>query len=190
MKSILIIFCFSLFAAGSFAQFSELEKEFMEFEQTHKDSLTQAMFIDSSFCSKYNLKNVTRNFNRMNIWQNTSADPKDFMRVCDIRWQFKDNLEAVAFHKKFLSVNSEAGEEIKNANIPVANVTELRIFRESEQMRKMNEAFGAAMNSYYFIFVVDNSVAKIFVYTKPNVSAEEASIFAKEAARRLSEYKK
>lgn len=160
----------------------------MEFERTHQDSLTQALYFDSTFCSSYNLKNVTRNFKRMNVWTSPlNYNTKDFMQVCDIRWLFKDKSEAEAFHKKFLTVNAEFGEEIKNSKVAIDGVTQLRIFRENEQTRKTNEGFGFPMNFYYFIFVVDNCVAKVFVNTKTNVTVEQAAVFAKEAAKRIND---
>lgn len=168
------------------AQFSELEKEFMEFEQNHNDSLPQALYIDSAFCAAYNLKNITKNFRRMNVWNLPGREVKDIKRVCDIRWVFNDKMEALAFHKKYLSVNAEFGEEIKRSGIDIENVTQLRIFRENEKTREMNKALGVPMNFYYFLFVVDNCVAKVFVCTKTEVNAEKASVFAVEAARRLN----
>ncbi len=190
MKSILTFFCLALSISSASAQFSELEKEFMAFEQTHEDSLAQNVYIDSSFCSKYYLKNITQKFKRMNVWQSQSkSETNGYMRICDIRWQFKDNFEATSFHNKFISVNSEFGEEIKNSGILIDNTTHLKIFRENGQARKMNESFGSPMNFYYFIFVVDNYVAKVFVNTKTNITVDQAVIFAKEAARKLNENK-
>ena len=186
MKSTLLTLGLLLFIGRSYAQFSELEKEFMQFEKTHTDSLTQSLYIDSTFCSNYNLKNITGKFKRMNVWNNPlNYDAKDFMRVCDIRWLFKDKFEAEAFHKKFLPVNSESGEEITNSKVYIENVTQLKIFRENAQARKMNEGFGLSMNFYYFIFIVDNCVAKVFVNTKTNVTVEQAAVFAKEAAKKI-----
>ena len=187
MKLILLLISFSLLAAKTLAQFSDLEKEFMNFENNYKDSLTQSMYFDSTFCSTYHLKNITKQFTRMNVWQNNIADTEDFIRVCDIRWRFKNHSEALTFHKKYISVNSEGGEEIKKANISIDKITELRVFRESAEMRKMNEALGGTMYFYYYLFVVDNVMAKVFVSSKKNITTERAAIFAKEAARRLNE---
>jgi len=190
MKSTLLTLGLLLFIGKSHGQFSELEKEFMQFEKTLNDSLTQSLYIDSTFCSTYNLKNITQKFKRMNVWSNPlNYDSKDFMRVCDIRWLFKDKFEAEAFQKKFLPVNSEFGEEITNSKISIENVTQLKIFRENAQARKMNEGFGLPMNFYYFLFIVDNCVAKVFVNTKTNVTVEQAAVFAKEAAKRMNDSK-
>lgn len=190
MKSILLALGLLIFIGKSNGQFSELEKEFMKFEQIHKDSLTQALYIDSSFCSNYNLKNITKSFKRMNVWNNPlNYNSKDFMRICDIRWLFGNKSEAEAFHEKFLPVNAEFGEEIKDLKVSIDNVTQLRVFRENAQSRKMNEGFGAPMNFYYFIFVVDNCVAKVFVNTKTNITAEQAAVFAKEAAKKINDSK-
>lgn len=190
MKPILLALTLLLFVSTSYAQFSELEKEFNQFENTHNDILPQSLFIDSAFCAKYHLKNITKDFKNMNIWnENSFNDSEDFMRVCDIRWQFKDKAEAAAFHKKFLPVNSESGEPITNSKITIDKTQQLKIFRENAQTRKMNEGFGLSMNFYYFIFVVDNVVAKVFVNTKTSVTVEQAAVFAKEAAKRINDSK-
>ena len=72
-----------------------------------------------------------------------------------------------------------------NPDITISEATNLRVFREGEKMRKMNAAFGLTLYMYYFIFTVDNYVAKVFVSSEKKITAEEAAVFAREAARRL-----
>lgn len=182
----LVILLFS--ALHAFGQKSDLDlvKEFMAFQKSHNDSLTRETYMDAAFCSKFNLKEDSWNYRRMATWVNPAGHgSKDFIKVCDIRWRFKDNKEALAFHKKFLGVNSDYGEEIEMHNLELQHAQDFHVFRENVGARQMSADFGYPVSTYYFLFVMDNHVAKVLVNTKTSVTVDQAFVFAKEAARKL-----
>jgi hypothetical protein len=187
-----IVFCLCIFfltGGNSYAQSSGTDAEFTNFENTHKDTLSDGMYIDSTFMMHYNLKNIPQSLKRLKAWENPQFyDSKDFIKVCDIRWKFNSNAEAESFYTKFMAQNSENGEEITDSGIKIDGVSDLRIFREGAGMRKMINSMGKPMNFYYFLFVVNNCVAKVFVCTKPDIKVKDACVFAYEAARRLIAY--
>jgi hypothetical protein len=190
MKHLFLTLPLLLLFIAARSQSSKLRDEYYQIENSLNDTLKQDIFLDSNFCSKYNLKNSTRNFRRMNYWDNTlHYKSPDFISVYDIRWVFKSNKEALEFHKRFLPINSEGGIEIKKSGIAIDSTTNLRIFREDDGTRQMNKDFGYPMNYYYFIFVVDNTVAKVFVSAKPGVTVDQAAVFAMEASRRINNAK-
>src|SRR5262245_55198557 len=107
------LFTLLLSALHAFGQKSDLDlvKEFMAFQKSHIDSLTRETYMDAAFCSKFNLKEESWNYRRMATWLHPAGhDSKDFIKVCDIRWKFKDHQEALRFHNRFLGVNSDYGE--------------------------------------------------------------------------------
>ncbi|MCC6371878.1 MAG: hypothetical protein IT236_12790 [Bacteroidia bacterium] len=187
MKKILVLIVLFLWSNNFFAQNSALENEFVKFEQSHKDSINPVLYIGEDFYSKYGLKSVSQKQGRMQVWSHPlNFDSPDFMRIGDIRWVFKTHQEAMDFHAKYLQVNAEYGEEINMYKFKIPKVDELRVFKESEKTKFMNAEMGFPMNFYYFIFVKDRVVAKVFVNTVPSITVEQASVFAKEAARRVA----
>lgn len=183
---------FIFLAGGNIrAQSPDLNAEYSKFESEYKDSLGDGAYLDSVFMGQYSLTSGVTSLKSMRVWNNPSFyDSKDFIRICDIRWKFKSNAEAEAFHKKFIIQNAENGEEITDSRIKIDDVSDLRIFREGAGMRKMMNQVGTPMNFYYFLFVVDKYVAKVFVCTKPNSKVKDAYVFAREAARKLVAYSK
>lgn len=187
MRKTAIIAGLVFILSNAYGQDLELQKEFLVFEQTHKDSLSASIFIDSSFFSSFGMKKLPQRINREQVWQHPlNYNSKEFITVTDTRWRFKDNAEAKAFFRKFLHVNTDYGEELKSTLIFIDDVNSLKIFRENEDARKMNENSGFPTHTYSFMFIVNNLVAKIIVITNGVTSVDRASLFPREAARRMN----
>lgn len=171
----------------SFAQ-TQLEREFQKFEETHVDNISDDLFLNAAFCEKYGLKSASSGSQRMKMWTSVDGDNAEkFIKVCDVRWHFKSKKEALESYHKFMDIISEGGKEITDHSIKIEGVQELRIFETGDNMRKMMEAFKITEKEcYYFLFVCNGYVAKVFVNHKQGTTLEQASVFAVEAARLLN----
>jgi len=146
-----------------------------------KEKWSKAYYISDEFCAAKGLKpGQTNDF--MRVWNSDFINDK-MTRVVDIRWYFSSASEANDYLEKNIADLSEKGDTI-NSKIEIPMVSNLRIFRESADMRKMNESLGLKNNMYFFIFTVKNYLAKVFV--SGDMKLEEAASFAKEAAKRLN----
>jgi len=166
---------------------TSLEKEFIQIDNQY-DTLTQKIYIDAAFCKKYNLKNETDDFKRMNVWQNPfNFESKDFITVCDIRWKFASNADAIDFCTKYATILSEDGKEM-NTPLEIDQASYLKVYRENTGITMKNESLGYSVNYYYFIFVINRCVVKVFVLAKKSVSFNQVADFANEAARKINLY--
>jgi hypothetical protein len=142
--------------------------------------------MDADFLANFGLQKMSVNDFRIIVWRNINMTAKDSItRLCDIRWRFKNNKEALAFHRKYINVNAEDGREIKDYHFTIPGAKELRVFRESAAITDLAKQQKMDPSFYYYIFVVDNYVVKVFVNGKSNLSVDGASVFAKEAARKM-----
>ena len=161
-----------LITGGTFAQ---------ERHAIPKEKWSNAFYISDEFCAARGLKPGETN-DLLRVW-NSGFNNGSMTRVVDIRFYFTSASEANDYLDKNIADLSEKGDTI-NAKIEIPMVSNLRIFRENEEMRKMNASLGLKMNMYFFIFTVKNYIAKVFVSGDKTV--EDAAPFAIEAAKRLN----
>ena len=171
MKS-LFTFLFLLITSGTFAQ---------ERHAIPKEKWSKAFYISDEFCATKGLKPGEAN-DLLRVW-NSYSNNGTMTRVVDIRLYFTSVPEANDYLDKNIADLSEKGDTI-NTKIEISMVSNLRIFRENADIRRMNTSLGQKNNMYYFIFTVKNYIAKVFV--SGDMTLEEAAPFAKEAAKRLN----
>ena len=145
------------------------------------DKIPDNLFIPDAFFVKYNLKMAPQSNLHIKDWS-TPERTAEIGVVDDVRWEFNNADEAMAYHKKNLVVNSENGVEIKDG-VYIPGAEELHIYRESKSITDLNQNMGINTKEFYFLFVIDKVVAKVFVTVNGNVSLNDASVFAKEAAK-------
>ncbi|RYD81726.1 MAG: hypothetical protein EOP53_05625 [Sphingobacteriales bacterium] len=150
------------------------------------DMVPADAFLDSAFCARYNMLRMSPKIvNRMVVYRNLNPQKEtDAIRLCDIRWRFKNHQEALNFHRKYIKENSENGNEIKGYKFTIPGAEELRVFRESNEIADWVKSQNTPMNFYYYIFVVNNYAVKVFVNGKTGFSLENGAAFAKQAVKR------
>jgi hypothetical protein len=147
------------------------------------ETVPEKLFIDDAFFTKYKLEQAVRSNQKIHDW--TSMDETNkYVVVNDIRWEFDKPEQALDYHRKNLSVNSQKGVEL-HPRISIAGVEELHVYKESASIENLNKDLGINTMEYCYLFVVDRVVAKIWVKVNGNVSVEEASLFAREAAKTI-----
>jgi hypothetical protein len=139
------------------------------------ETVSEKLFIPDAFFVKYNP--------RIHDWTNMDDNNK-YGVVNDIRWEFDKAEQAMDYHKKNLSVNSQKGVEL-HAKIAIPGAEELHIYKEAASIEKLNKDMGINTMEYCYLFVVNKVVAKVWVKVNGNVSVEEASLFAREAAKTI-----
>jgi len=169
----MFVFCFSTIAIA------QKVKENSDGLETIPDNL----FIPDAYFTKYKLELQERSNAHIKDWSTIDRTAKIGV-VDDDRWEFKDAEEALAWHKKNLTVNSESGAEIKD-RVYIPGAQDLHIYRESKSITDLNKSMGIDSKEYYFLFAIDKVVLKVFVSVNGNVSLDDASVFAKEAARNV-----
>jgi hypothetical protein len=147
-----------------------------------KEKWSKSFFISDEFCAAKGLKPSETN-TLLRVW-NGNTKGEGLSRVVDIRWYFAKPQEAAQYLTDNIKELSENGDEL-TTGITIKDAANLRVFRESAGMRKLNEGLGTTIYMYYFLFTVDNCVAKVFVSTEKKISTEQAADFAREAAKRL-----
>lgn len=190
MKSLLIFLTFSISTVIAQSGSPTLMEEFNKIEKQNGDPLPEDLFLDTTWCKQEKgLQYITKTFHRMKAFRHPDgAKSTGIIQVNDIRWVFDSPQEAMDFHYKFISINSENGVELKDHSVHLPHVDTLQIFRESENLSKMNKAFGIDANMYYFLFVQGNVVGKLFVNTASTVGLEEAAELADKASNRILSY--
>jgi hypothetical protein len=166
------LFTFLLITSGTFAQ---------ERHAIPKEKWSKAFYISDEFCAAKGLKPGEAN-DLLRVWNNYSSNGT-MTRVVDIRLYFTSVSEANDYLDKNIADLSEKGDTI-NAKIEIPMVSDLRIFRENADIRRMNVFLGQKNNMYFFIFTVKNYLAKVFI--SGDIKLEEAASFATEAAKRLN----
>ena len=148
-----------------------------------KNKWSEKFYISDDYAKSKGLKLVETN-DLLKAW-NAEEENATIFRVVDIRFYFKDAAEAKKYLEDNIKELSEDGDAIKET-IAIDKANNLKCFTENEAMRQMNKAFGIESYMYFYLFTIDNYVAKVFVNTTKQVAASEAADFAREAAKRLS----
>ncbi len=145
------------------------------------DKIPDNLFIPDAFFRKYNLQLAPQANAHIKDWS-TLERTAEVGVVDDVRWEFNTAEEAMAWHKKNLTVNSENGVQI-NDKIYIPGAQDLHIYRESKSITDLNQSMGIDTKEFYFLFVINKVVAKVFVTVNGNSSINDALVFAKEAAK-------
>lgn len=157
-------------------------------------SAEEAHFIPRSAMQKeFSLSFPKGKLAGFRMWTHQQMQPNkpapDVQIVIDIRWVLESRDKALEFHKTYLKENSESGNPYTKKDIKIKNVEALYIFNENDTGAAVLKEMGVEQRHHYFLFVVDNVVAKVFVATKPNVSTKKAAKFAQLAATQLKKKK-
>jgi hypothetical protein len=121
----------------------------------------------------------------------TAENPSPpYQVVIDVRWVFDTREKAVAFHKANLHENSENGAPYTAGNIKLKGVQDLYIYNESAKGAELLKAMGVEQKHHYFLFVVDKTVAKVFVATNAKGTTKKAAKYAKMAVKQLKQVQK
>lgn len=157
---------------------SILNKE-PEFDETNADNL----FTSPAFFETYGLKKGETN-DRLHVYNNFGKGAIKYQRVVDIRWTFKNEVDALKWHEMNLEKNSEGGKPV-DGSLSIRGAAELRAYREGPRAVEVLKNFGISQRHHYFIFVYKNIVCKVFVATDDNTNTVEVVPFAIAAIEQL-----
>lgn len=120
----------------------------------------------------------------LRVYTKNEDNPDDVSRIVDIRWVFATKKEASDYLDKNLELQSEGGYRMKKEVI-LPNAEKLYIYREEPASVSMYEMMGAENVHWYYLFIIDRVVAKVF--TSGNKTSIATSYkFALEAAKHIS----
>ncbi len=137
-----------------------------------------AYFIPATTCAKYKLVAAEGNDALMNVYNNLTENAT-IQRVNDIRWQAKTKAEAIEWYKNNAAMLNEGAKDITEKLTSPVGVDIWNVYEANDETKKMMESMSIPQNHYYFTFVVDKIVAKIFVAATEKVSLTDAWNFAK-----------
>ena len=162
---------------------TKTSKSFIKGNSDGLEKIPESLFIPDAFFSKYNLELAPQSNAHIKDWSTIDRTAKIGV-VDDVRWEFKDAEEAMTWHKKKLSENSENGVEFKD-KMYIPGAQELHMYRESKSITDMNASMNIDTKQFYFIYVIDKVVSKVVVTVNGKVSLDDASVFPKEAAKNV-----
>jgi hypothetical protein len=148
-----------------------------------KEKWSKDFFLSDEFCAGKGLKPGETN-QLLRAW-NSDMDNGKFSRVVDIRMYFESPSDAADYLNNNIAELSEKGDPVYYKT-KMPQVSNLKVFREGAGARNLNASLGLKSNMYYFVFTVKNYIAKVFVSAESDMTVDEASVFAKEAAGRLN----
>jgi hypothetical protein len=123
--------------------------------------------------------------NRLKVYTKRGDTPGDITRAVDIRWVFASSQEAADYLEKNLEKESEGGYQVKKT-LKLPNATKIYVYREDPMTAGMYEMMGAENVHWYYLFVIDKVVAKVF--TMGNKTSMSTSYkLALEAAKHISQ---
>lgn len=153
-----LLFIFTFCIGHSWTQFSEEENEMMEIVKEKGASIPLSTFLDTTILVDLQIANST---SWRHIWMDIEDSTKQIMQLYDIRLKFDSKKKALKFHKKFLGLNSEYGEEINNHEINFDGACKFSVFSGNKEFTAMMDPYGYQI--FCILFVVDNYFAKIYV---------------------------
>ncbi len=148
-----------------------------------------AMYLPYDYLKQYGFNDNRYNKGNRNKVYNTNLDgTREVDRINDIRWEFKDEKDAIAFYNDYGFALGEGGPVLKIS--PVEGVDEGLVFGISPGMKNMNKSLGLDITFYCYVFRIGNVVSKMFFTTKGGISVEAVQPFVKEAVKRVNAYVK
>ena len=182
-KTLNILVTVILIGTVSFSFISKTAVAFKPGNPDGHEQIADNLFIADAFFVKYNLTLGPRTSPHIRDWSTIDRTSKIGV-VDDVRWEFDNAEKAAEYHAKNLKVNSESGLEIQ-AKIYIPGALNLHIYRESKSITDLNKEMGIDTKEFYFLFTIDKVVAKVFVSVNGDVSVNDASVFAIEAAKTI-----
>lgn len=129
--------------------------------QPLKDS---TFFLPQSYFASMGMQTHETN-DLLRVYMNTKNKDASVSRVVDIRWVFNTAREAKKYFSENLQTESENGYEYKK-EIEIPYAQNLKIYREDKAATFMYNASGIHNVHWYFIFLVDRVMIKIFTAGK------------------------
>ncbi|MEZ4937302.1 MAG: hypothetical protein R2799_06880 [Crocinitomicaceae bacterium] len=128
---------------------------------TPKAEIPEDLFLEKEFLQYFGLEPTEEGEKPgMKIYDGPQSKER-IQRFVDIRWVFENNEDALKYHRYKLKEHSEGGKPIE-FNQQIGGIQDLKVFEESEQMRKMLDEMSLDGKQYYFIFVKGNVLVKLF----------------------------
>jgi hypothetical protein len=149
----------------------------------YREKNADNIFTPAGFFIAYGLKRGEVN-DLLHVYNSEERGEVKYQRVVDIRWTFETEADALEWHRKKMSENSENGEPVKEP-IKVEGASALQVFREGAGAIKMLNGFGIKQRHHYFLFVYKNIVCKVFVATDDKTETKELVPFATAAVTQL-----
>lgn len=156
MKNLFFLFFFLLGLANVFGQNSQTEEALFAIVEK-QDSIPRAVFLDEILLPNMQ---VSRS-NTRQVWAAMATGEQAIEQLFDIRLKFDNKTEALAFHKKYLKLNSENGVEIKKHSLKAKDVTALKLYKGSALVNSLMATYGFQV--YCILFVVDNYFVKLYI---------------------------
>ncbi len=177
---IIFLLLFAFTSIKTLSQFSQAENEMMEIVAKNGSSIPSSIFLDTSTVKDMQIVNNT---NWRHIWMDIEDSSKNIMQFYDIRLKFDTKKDALAFHKKYLGLNSEFGNKIKNHGITFEGATKFSVYTGSKEFTKMMEPYGYQI--FCILFVVDNYFVKIYLTCKKEFSPSEYQNYVSTAIKKI-----
>lgn len=141
-------------------------------------------FTPASFYEKIGLKKSESNKRLRVYYQPTQDKADDIERTVDIRWVFASKAQAQEYLNKNLLKESEEGYPMKKA-IKLPNAGKVYLYRENQMSSGMYDMMGAEIAQWYYIFVIDRVMIKVFTAGNKTSMATSYAV-ALEAAKYVS----
>ncbi len=181
MKKILI-FLFSFSLTCSWSQFSQAESEMMDIVEKNGASIPVSVFLDTNTVKDMKIANATP---WRHIWMDIEDSSKNIMQFYDIRLKFDSKKDALAFHKKYLGLNSEFGNKIKNHGINFDGASKFYVYSGSKEFTKMMEPYGYQI--FCIMYVVDNYFVKIYLTCKKEYTPSEFQNYVSTSIKKIKD---
>lgn len=184
MKQFFLIILLTFTITNSLSQFSQAESEMMDIVEKNGASIPASIFLDTSTVKDMQIANSTP---WRHIWMDIEDSTKNIMQFYDIRLKFDSKKDALAFHKKYLGLNSEFGNKIKNHGINFDGASKFYVYSGSKEFTKMMDPYGYQI--FCILFVVDNYFVKIYLTCKKDHSPSEYQNFVTTAINKINNLK-
>lgn len=166
------------FITTSFGQSAADENEIIDIVKT-QDVLPRSVFLDSTMLPGMKLYEG----NTRQGWATVDKSVGHIDQLYDIRLKFIDHQSALAFHRKFLTINSEGGPEIKDHHLNYDGADELIVFGTPAQAVKMLES--EHLRIFCIVMVVDKYFVKLFINCNDKYEVAKFQPMVTEIIRRI-----
>lgn len=140
-----------------------------------------ACFIPASALKRFQLKEG-KSDDFMKVHNNLAKNAA-IQRVNDLRLQAESPEAALAWYKSHSSLLNEDGKEIVNVIAKPAGVDAFNVYGTNEANEQMMKGLDIAQTHYYFTFVIDKYVCKIFIAAQSKKTVKDAWALAKEGIK-------
>ena len=177
---IVFFFCFLFFSSTVFCQFSKEENEMMEIIKINGSSIEKNLFLDTQIVKNMKLVNSTT---WRHLWIDKEEGDKSVKQFYDIRLKFNSKRAALKFHRKYLGLNSEFSEKIKEHQINYEGSNDFYLFKGGTEYSSMMEPYGYKV--YCILYVVDNYFVKQYITCLKDIEVEHFQNFISETIQKI-----